>query len=190
MSSMRHPCSRRSARALARSLASTIALLAFGAAPAAQALTSASSKPRTTPTFPVPASERAQPGAAGGAPAPATTTPAATTPAATSPGATTPLPGTATTGTATIPAAKSLQPSSASAPAQGRPRRAGKLSDAAIAIAAVAALLALACAAWGIARLQAYEPHWTLSLRHAMAEAGFRASATWAEFSDWARAGH
>jgi hypothetical protein len=29
-----------------------------------------------------------------------------------------------------------------------------------------------------------------LSLRHAMAEAGFRASATWAEFSDWVRLGH
>ena len=56
-------------------------------------------------------------------------------------------------------------------------------------IAAVAALVALLCLAWGVARLLAFEPHWTLSLRHAMAEASFRASATWAEFSDWARLG-
>jgi hypothetical protein len=37
---------------------------------------------------------------------------------------------------------------------------------------------------------RAFEPHWLLSLRHAMAEAGFRLSATWAEFSDWVRLGH
>ena len=60
----------------------------------------------------------------------------------------------------------------------------------AIAIAAVAALVALLCIVWGIARMLTFEPRWTQSLRHAMAEAGFRASATWAEFSDWARLGH
>ncbi|MGO9762926.1 MAG: hypothetical protein ACLP1Q_16865 [Solirubrobacteraceae bacterium] len=53
----------------------------------------------------------------------------------------------------------------------------------------MAALVALLCLAWGVARLLTFEPHWTLSLRHALAEAGFRASATWAEFSDWARLG-
>ena len=52
-----------------------------------------------------------------------------------------------------------------------------------------AGLLVLCALVWAIARLRAYEPHWMLSLRHAMAEAGFRASATWAEFSDWARLG-
>lgn len=56
-------------------------------------------------------------------------------------------------------------------------------------IAAVAALVALLCLVWAAARMLAFEPHWTLSVRHAMAEAGFRASATWAEFSDWARLG-
>ncbi|MGA2452692.1 MAG: hypothetical protein ABSG93_04165 [Solirubrobacteraceae bacterium] len=65
----------------------------------------------------------------------------------------------------------------------------GGLSTGDIAIAAVAALVALLCLAWGVARLLTFEPHWTLSLRHALAEAGFRASATWAEFSDWARLG-
>ena len=63
------------------------------------------------------------------------------------------------------------------------------LSAGAIALAALGALVVLACAAWGLARTLAYEPHWTLSLRHSLAEAGFRASATWAEFADWARLG-
>jgi hypothetical protein len=65
----------------------------------------------------------------------------------------------------------------------------GGLSGAAIAIIALAALLVLACLAWALARRRAFEPHWLLSLRHAMAEAGFRASATWSEFADWVRLG-
>jgi uncharacterized protein HemX len=64
-----------------------------------------------------------------------------------------------------------------------------KLSTPAIVAVILAAMLALGCALWGIARMQAFEPRWTLSLRHAFAEAGFRASATWAEFGDWARLG-
>ena len=44
--------------------------------------------------------------------------------------------------------------------------------------------------ALALARRRAYEPRWWLSLRHALAEAGFRASATWAEFTDWLRLGH
>jgi hypothetical protein len=64
------------------------------------------------------------------------------------------------------------------------------LSTGAIVIAVLAGLLALACAAWGLARRRAFEPHWSLSLRHAVAEAGARASETWAEFSDWIRLGH
>ncbi len=70
------------------------------------------------------------------------------------------------------------------------PHSSSRLSSAAIAIAVIAALVALACAAWALARLQAFEPHWTVSLRHLIAEAGFRVSATWAEFSDWIRLGH
>jgi len=64
-----------------------------------------------------------------------------------------------------------------------------KLSTAAIALAALGALLALICLAWALARARAYDPHWARSLRHSLAEGGFRASATWAEFSDWARLG-
>jgi cobalamin biosynthesis Mg chelatase CobN len=70
-------------------------------------------------------------------------------------------------------------------PSQGSTRPSGE----AIALAAIGVLLLLACAAWVFARWRAYEPHWLVSLRHATAEAGFRMSATWAEFTDWARLG-
>jgi hypothetical protein len=63
------------------------------------------------------------------------------------------------------------------------------LSTGAIVIAALAALLALGCVLWAISRRRAYEPQWLLSLRHAMTEAGFYASATWAEFADWVKLG-
>jgi len=63
------------------------------------------------------------------------------------------------------------------------------LSTAGLALVALAAVVVLVCVAWGLSRMLTFEPRWTLSLRHAMAEASFRASATWAEFSDWARLG-
>ncbi len=66
----------------------------------------------------------------------------------------------------------------------------GTLSTAAIVLAVLAAVLLLACIGWALARRRAFEPHWMLSLRHAMAEAGFRLSATCAEFADWVRLGH
>ncbi len=64
------------------------------------------------------------------------------------------------------------------------------LSNEAIAAAIFAVLLILGTVAWAIVRARAAEPHWTISLRHAMAEAGFRMSATWAEFTDWVKIGH
>jgi ADP-ribosylglycohydrolase len=67
--------------------------------------------------------------------------------------------------------------------------RATHVSTLAIAAAVIGALVVLACLAWAIARTLTFEPRWMLSLRHAGAEAGFRASATWAEFSDWVRLG-
>ena len=42
---------------------------------------------------------------------------------------------------------------------------------------------------YGIARWLAWEPTWALRARHAVGEAGWRASATWAEFADWLRLG-
>jgi hypothetical protein len=67
---------------------------------------------------------------------------------------------------------------------------AGGLSNGAVVAVAVAALVVLLCIVWAIARILAFEPRWTLSLRHSLGEAAFRASATWDEFSDWARLGH
>jgi O-acetyl-ADP-ribose deacetylase (regulator of RNase III) len=64
------------------------------------------------------------------------------------------------------------------------------LSSEAIAAAIFAGLLILGCIAWAILRQRAAEPHWTIALRHAMSEAGFRVSATWAEFTDWMKIGH
>jgi len=65
----------------------------------------------------------------------------------------------------------------------------GGLSSAAIVIAALGALLVIACAAWALARVYAWEPRWSVSLRHSFAEARFRASATFSELADWLRLG-
>jgi len=56
-------------------------------------------------------------------------------------------------------------------------------------LAILGALLLLACLAWGIGRWLALEPRWTVALTHSLREASYRGSATWAEFSDWARLG-
>lgn len=66
----------------------------------------------------------------------------------------------------------------------------GGISDTAIIIAVAAALVALACGIWALAQARAYEPRWSVALRHSLSEAGFRASATWSEFTDWIRLGH
>jgi hypothetical protein len=57
-------------------------------------------------------------------------------------------------------------------------------------LAILGALLALACLAWAITRWLALEPRWATALMYSLREATYRASATWAEFSDWARIGH
>jgi hypothetical protein len=75
------------------------------------------------------------------------------------------------------------------APTAAHAHQATHLSGAAVTLAVIGALVVCACLAWTISRALTFEPRWTLSLRHALAEAGFRASATWAEFSDWARLG-
>jgi hypothetical protein len=64
-----------------------------------------------------------------------------------------------------------------------------KLSAWAIAATAAAALLVLACLAWAAARHWAYEPRWTVSLKHSLAEGGWRLAASWDEMRDWARLG-
>ncbi len=144
----------------------------------------------TAPKFPVPASARVQPTTGGTVVAPTGTTLSATS-KSTLPQTSTTIPATTTpTTAATTPAPATSVP--ATGARQGAPKASAgssELSTPAAIAAALAALLALGCAVWGIARLQAYEPRWTLSLRHTLAEAGFRVSATWAELSDWARLG-
>jgi hypothetical protein len=65
----------------------------------------------------------------------------------------------------------------------------GGLSTAAILALVIGGVLVLLSLAWALARAYAWEPRWSRSLRHSAAEAGFRASATWSEFTDWARLG-
>jgi hypothetical protein len=88
----------------------------------------------------------------------------------------------------TVPFCCTKTPTVSTAPTPSR-NTARRLSTGEIVVAALAGSLALGCAAWGLARRRAFEPRWWLSLRHAMAEAGFHASATWAEFTDWVRLG-
>lgn len=56
-------------------------------------------------------------------------------------------------------------------------------------MAILGAVLLLACLAWGIGRWLALEPRWAIAFTHSLREASYRGSATWAEFSDWARLG-
>ena len=58
-----------------------------------------------------------------------------------------------------------------------------------IALAILAALLALGTLAFGLVRWRAWEPAWADRFRHAAGEAGWRASSTWAEFTDFVRLG-
>jgi cobalamin biosynthesis Mg chelatase CobN len=116
-------------------------------------------------------------------------TPTATVPrtAATTPGATT------TPGESSSAAAGAIESQLRALEQQGKHARKGKsskLSGAALALAIVGGLLALGALLWALFRFAAIEPRWLLSLRHALAEAGFRASSIWSEFTDWARLGH
>jgi len=157
----------------------------------------------SSPTFPIPASARVNPGAIGASKATTPTkavAPATTRSTSTAAGLSTPTtstPATASTPTTSVPTAGGAvgnpvtqSTSNVHTPAPARSKHSESLSTAAIAAVILAAVLVLACIAWALARRRAFEPHWLLSLRHAMAEAGFRASATWAEFADWVRLGH
>lgn len=179
---------------LARVLTSALAIVALASPPAAVAAAG------------VAGSGGAAAGGTG-APAAGATTPTTTyvpTAAATTPGTTATTPGTPTTagtstptkpgaattpGTSTAPVGAATTAQQPAGTAKASKGKGGGLSSAAIAIVALGALLVLACVAWALARRRAFEPHWLLSLRHSMAEAGFRASATWSEFADWARLG-
>jgi hypothetical protein len=156
------------------------------------------------PTFPIPASARvhgADQSTTVPAPSAVTTSTApagpATAPGATAAGTSTAPAGTAPAGTSTAPATTTSTPATAAPtsagtlPASARRSKTGarRLSTGAIVAAALAALLIVLCLLWGAARWWAYEPRWTVSLRHSLAEASWRLSASWDEFSDWARIG-
>lgn len=120
----------------------------------------------------------------GGIPTPRAGTPRAGTSGAGplgagTPGAGTPGVGTPATGT-----------TSRVGTARARRSPSSKLSTGALVGAALAGLLILLCAIWGIVRWMAIEPRWTRSLSYALEEAGSRAAATWAELLDWVRLGH
>ena len=98
----------------------------------------------------------------------ATVTPAAPAPAAT----------TGPTAASGVPASTDPDPGSDTAATLGL-----------VVLAVLGGLALLALLAAGLARALAYDPPWLASGRHATAEAGWRISATWAEFSDWLRLG-
>jgi hypothetical protein len=58
-----------------------------------------------------------------------------------------------------------------------------------LALAALLALMALGTLVYGVIRFTGWEPAWAPRARHAAAEAGWRASSTWAEFTDFVRFG-
>jgi hypothetical protein len=105
----------------------------------------------------------------------------------TQPPATTTVAPNATT-TAATPAPAPAPAPAAAAP-QTAPKPAASHKGARLALIVVGALLVMLLLLWAFARWWAWEPHWLARWRHATAEAGWRASAAWAEFTDWLRLG-
>jgi hypothetical protein len=150
------------------------------------------------PDFPAALDEAIQRRAGGACDKSAAAPAATTTPAATSSGptATTGVPP----GTTPAPSGQAPQPTPTPTPAPSVADNAilaaskRHSSDAGapaplVALAVIGGLMALAALLYGLARWWAWEPHWLLRARHAGAEAGWRASGSWAEFMDWLRLG-
>lgn len=113
-------------------------------------------------------------------PPPASGTPAPAAPAAAQPP---PTPGTAPTAAPDVAARDAIGAAArATDPATGAPFPL-------LALALLAALLAIGTLAYGLVRWRAWEPAWAGRLRHSAGEAGWRASSTWAEFTDFVRLG-
>jgi hypothetical protein len=95
----------------------------------------------------------------------------------------------------TAPATSSTAPAatSSTAPAPASTTQAQPAADngreVPLGVIVAGAILLAALALWGFARWWAWEPPWLDRWRHATAEAGWRASAAWAEFTDWLRLG-
>jgi cobalamin biosynthesis Mg chelatase CobN len=155
------------------------AQLAVAAAKRAKGCTKAEEKAANTTTSAA--------GATTGTTGTGTTAPgAAGTATATQPPATTTIAPDATT-TAATPA-PAPAPAVTTAPAPTTQSTASH-KGARLALIVVGALLVMLLALWAFARWWAWEPHWLARWRHATAEAGWRASAAWAEFTDWLRLG-
>jgi hypothetical protein len=97
-----------------------------------------------------------------------------------------------------LPAATPPQPAPAPAPTvtdnaipvAAKTSESGGGSDGLLILLAVlGGMLALGAVALGAARWWAWEPAWLVRWRHAGAEAGWRTSAAWAEFTDWVKLG-
>lgn len=116
------------------------------------------------------------PAASGKVAAPAATpgTPAAAQPPPTPTADPTPAPGIVTDA---IPQAARISDAGGSAPFP------------VLALAILVGLFALAGLLVGVARWFAWEPQWFHRARHATGEAGWRASSTWSEFTDFVRFG-
>jgi len=145
---------------------------------------------QTAPGFPAQleaaAAKRAQ-GCSGQATQATSTATAAAPPTTTTAPAATQAPfGTTTAPAATQPAAGAPAPVPAT---QAATQPTSSHRGARLALILVAALLVMLLALWAFARWWAWEPHWLVRWRHATAEAGWRASAAWAEFADWLRLG-
>ena len=106
--------------------------------------------------------------------------------AATQPPATTTIAPNATTTAATPAPVPAPATTTVPAPATGST---ASHKGARLALIVIGALLVMLLALWAFARWWAWEPHWLARWRHATAEAGWRASAAWAEFTDWLRLG-
>jgi cobalamin biosynthesis Mg chelatase CobN len=116
-----------------------------------------------------------------------TTAPGATgTGAATQPPATTTVAPNATTAAAAPVPAPATTTAPAPVPAT---QSTASHKGARLALIVIGALLVMLLALWAFARWWAWEPQWLARWRHATAEAGWRASAAWAEFTDWLRLG-
>jgi hypothetical protein len=157
------------------------AQLAVAAAKRAKGCTKAEEKAAKTAT--------AAAGATTGTTGTGTTAPGTTgTGAATQPPATTTIAPSATTTAAAPAPAPVPAPAVTTAPAPATQSTASH-KGARLALIVIGALLVMLLALWAFARWWAWEPHWLARWRHATAEAGWRASAAWAEFTDWLRLG-
>jgi hypothetical protein len=127
--------------------------------------------------------DTAAPPAAGGTTPPSTGAPATGTPAPAAGAQPPPTPGASPTAAPAVSAGNEIgRVASSTEPATDPPFPL-------IALAVLAGLLAIGTMVFGVARWRGWEPAWADRFRHAAGEAGWRASSTWAEFTDFVRLG-